>query len=146
MYQNLKKLIRYLITNNIGKVVGVLITPLLGYPVPLLPLQLLWSNVVMETFPGVGVSTDSADKDIMKRNPSKLSEPIISRKQRLIMILDGIVFGLSIAARYILSFHYMMDHGATKQDAGTLGRDGVVWDNAAFTTDLCLYPTGGESY
>jgi Ca2+-transporting ATPase len=120
VYQNLKTLIRYLITNNIGKVVGVLITPLLGYPVPLMPLQLLWSNVVMETFPGVGVSTDSADKDIMKRNPSKLSEPIISRKHRLIMILDGIVFGLSIAAGYILSFHYMMNHGATKQQAELL--------------------------
>jgi Ca2+-transporting ATPase len=111
VYQNLKKLIRYLITNNIGKVVGILITPLLGYPVPLMPLQLLWSNVIMETFPSVGVSTDSADKDIMKRNPSQLSEPIISRKQRLIMILDGIVFGLCIAAGYIVSFEYMKNHG-----------------------------------
>jgi Ca2+-transporting ATPase len=120
VYQNLKKLIRYLITNNIGKVVGVLITPLLGYPVPLMPLQLLWSNVIMETFPGVGVSTDSADKDIMKRNPSKLSEPIISRKHRAIMILDGIVFGLSIAAGYILSFHYMMNNGASKEQAELL--------------------------
>ncbi|VVB60261.1 Potassium-transporting ATPase ATP-binding subunit [uncultured archaeon] len=120
VYQNLKTLIRYLITNNIGKVVGVLITPLLGYPVPLMPLQLLWSNVVMETFPGVGVSTDSADRDIMKRNPSKLSEPIISRKHRLIMILDGIIFGLCIAAGYILSFHYMMNHGTTKQQAELL--------------------------
>jgi Ca2+-transporting ATPase len=117
VYQNLKKLIRYLITNNIGKVVGVLITPLLGYPVPLMPLQLLWSNVVMETFPGVGVSTDSADKNIMKRNPSKLSEPIISRKQRVMMIVDGIVFGLSIAAGYILTFHYMLGHGAAEEDA-----------------------------
>jgi magnesium-transporting ATPase (P-type) len=80
----------------------------------------LWSNVVMETFPGVGVSTDSADKDIMKREPSKLSEPIISRKHRLIMILDGIVFGLSIAGGYILSFHYMVNHGATKQQAELL--------------------------
>jgi P-type Ca2+ transporter type 2C len=117
VYQNLKKLIRYLITNNIGKVVGVLITPLLGYPVPLLPLQLLWSNVVMETFPGVGVSTDSADKNIMKRKPSKLSEPIISRKQRVMMIVDGIIFGLSIAAGYILTFHYMLGHGAMDEDA-----------------------------
>ena len=120
VYQNLKKLIRYLITNNIGKVVGVLITPLLGYPAPLMPLQLLWSNVVMETFPGVGVSTDSADKDIMKRKPSKLSEPIISRQHRVIMILDGIVFGLSIAAGYILSFHYMLNNGATEQQAELL--------------------------
>ena len=106
VYQNLKKLIRYLLTNNIGKVIGVIITPLLGYPVPLLPLQLLWSNVVMESFPGIGISTDSADKNIMKRKPSKLSEPIINRKQRIIMIIDGIIFGLSIAAGYILTYKY----------------------------------------
>ena len=106
VYQNLKKLIRYLLTNNIGKVIGVVITPLLGFPVPLLPLQLLWSNVIMESFPGVGISTDSADKNIMKRKPSKLSEPIINRKQRIIMIIDGIIFGLSIAAGYILTYNY----------------------------------------
>jgi Ca2+-transporting ATPase len=120
VYQNLKKLIRYLITNNIGKVVGILITPLLGYPVPLLPLQLLWSNVVMESFPGVAISTDSADKNLMKRKPSKISEPIISRSQRVMMILDGFVFGLSIAASYILSYNYMLGRGATATDAGIL--------------------------
>ncbi|MBN1281004.1 MAG: cation-transporting P-type ATPase [Candidatus Thermoplasmatota archaeon] len=117
VYQNLKKLIRYLLTNNIGKVVGVLITPLLGYPVPLMPLQLLWSNVVMESFPAVGVSTDSADQSIMKRRPSKLSEPIISRQHRLLMVLDGVVFGLSIAAGYILTLHYMLTAGATQSHA-----------------------------
>jgi len=116
VYQNLKKLIRYLLTNNIGKVVGVLITPLLGYPVPLLPLQLLWSNIIMESLPAVGISTDSADKDIMKRKPSKLSEPIINRKQRAVMIIDGIIFGLCIAAGYILAFNY----SGSKIVAGTV--------------------------
>ena len=117
VYQNLKKLIRYLITNNIGKVVGVLITPLFGYPVPLMPLQLLWSNVVMESFPGVAVSTDSADKDIMKRNPAKMSEPIISRRQRVMMIVDGIIFGLCITAGYILTYNYMIGHGTAVEQA-----------------------------
>jgi len=116
VYQNLKKLIRYLLTNNIGKVVGVLITPLLGYPVPLLPLQLLWSNIIMESLPAVGISTDSADKEIMKRKPSKLSEPIINRKQRAVMIIDGIIFGLCIAAGYILAFNY----SGSKIVAGTV--------------------------
>lgn len=117
VYQNLKKLIRYLLTNNIGKVVGILITPLFGYPVPLMPLQLLWSNVIMESFPSIGVSTDSADKDIMKQTPSKMSEPIISRKQRLVMIIDGVIFGLSIAAGYILTYHYLLAQGTIDSQA-----------------------------
>ena len=120
VYQNLKKLIRYLITNNIGKVVGILVTPLFGYPVPLMPLQLLWSNVIMESFPSIGVSTDSADKEIMKRNPSKMSEPIISRKHRFIMIFDGILFGLCIAAGYIVSFEYLKTQGVSLEQAGLL--------------------------
>lgn len=117
VYQNLKKLIRYLLTNNIGKVIGILITPIFGYPAPLLPLQLLWSNVVMESLPAVGISTDSADESIMKRKPSKLSEPIITKKQRAMMIIDGIVFGLSIAFSYILAYNYMVGRGAAVADA-----------------------------
>jgi Ca2+-transporting ATPase len=130
VYQNLKKLIRYLITNNIGKVIGILITPLFGYPVPLMPLQLLWSNVIMESFPSIGVSTDSADKDIMKRHPSKLSEPIISRKHRMIMILDGIIFGLAIAGAYILSFEYLAAQGSGLEQAG------VIAGTVAFSVTL----------
>jgi Ca2+-transporting ATPase len=117
VYRNLQKLIRYLITNNLGKVVAVLLTPLLGFPVPLLPLQLLWSNMVMETLPGVGVSTDAADQDIMKRHPIKLAEPIITRAQRAMMILDGIVFGLSITAGYILTHQILLSNGSTEQEA-----------------------------
>ncbi len=117
VYQNLKKLIRYLLTNNIGKVVGILITPLFGYPAPLLPLQLLWSNVVMESLPAIGISTDSADKSIMKHKPAKLSEPIITKRQRIMMIVDGIIFGLSIAAGYIITFHYMLGLGANEENA-----------------------------
>lgn len=106
VYQNIKKLIPYLLTNNIGKVVGVLLTPLLGFPAPLLPLQLLWSNVIMESFPSVAISTDSADEYIMKRKPSTLSETIVSKKQRGNMIFDGVIFGLCIAIGYILTFSY----------------------------------------
>jgi Ca2+-transporting ATPase len=117
VYRNLQKLIRYLITNNLGKVVAVLLTPLLGYPVPLLPLQLLWSNMVMETLPGVGVSTDAADQNIMKRRPIKLSEPIISGGQRAMMIIDGIIFGLSITSGYILTYHILLNNGSPEEQA-----------------------------
>jgi len=109
VYRNLKRLIQYLLTNNIGKVVGVLATPLLGFPTPLLPLQLLWSNVVMESFPGVGISTDTADPDQMRQRPSAMNEPIISRRQRTRMIIDGVLFGVCILLGYVLSWLYLVN-------------------------------------
>ncbi|MEM0493372.1 MAG: cation-transporting P-type ATPase [Candidatus Thermoplasmatota archaeon] len=103
VYNNLKKLIRYLITNNLGKVIGILILPLLGYTRPLLlPLQILWSNVIMESLPSVGISVDPPHHNIMKKKPSKLSDPIFNRKERLNMILDGLIFGLAIATGFII--------------------------------------------
>jgi P-type Ca2+ transporter type 2C len=109
IYQNLKKLVRYLITNNLGKVAGILFTPLMGYSCPLLPIQLLWTNVVMESFPGVGISTDTADPDIMKKKPSKITEPLIDVKTRLNMILDGLIFGGAISLAYIVCFQWTGD-------------------------------------
>lgn len=109
IYQNLKKLVRYLITNNLGKVAGILITPLMGYSCPLLPIQLLWSNVVMESFPGVGISTDTADPDIMKKSPSKITDPLIDIKTRWKMILDGAIFGVAISLAYMLCFQWTKD-------------------------------------
>jgi len=108
IYQNLKKLVRYLITNNFGKVVAILAAPLFVFGgSALLPVQLLWSNVVMESFPGVGISTDSADETIMQKKPAKLSEPIISRTERIRMIIEGFVFGAAITLGYVLFYHYI---------------------------------------
>ena len=105
IYHNLKKLILYLITNNIGKVVAIIVPPLMGFPAPLLPLQILWSNVVMESFPGVGISTDRASKKIMLTKPSSLSEALITARERINLILDGFIFGLSVSAGYLLTAH-----------------------------------------
>ena len=109
IYQNLKKLVRYLITNNLGKVAGILITPLMGFNCPLLPIQVLWSNVVMESFPGVGISTDTAGPGIMRKKPSKITDPLIDTKTRWKMIFDGLIFGIAISMAYILCFQWTND-------------------------------------
>jgi Ca2+-transporting ATPase len=102
VYQNLKKLVQFLITNNLGKVIGILINLAVGLPTPLVAIQILWSNVMMESVPAVGISTDAASPGIMKRKPSRLSDPIFNRKERKQMILDGIIFGISISLGYFL--------------------------------------------
>ncbi len=109
VYRNLKKLVRYLLTNNIGKVTALLLNPLFGFNTPLLALQILWSNVIMESIPAIGVSTDQSSPDIMKQKPSKLSEPIFTRTDRLQMIIDGIIFGIAICVGYICIFTITQD-------------------------------------
>ncbi|MFA5879097.1 MAG: HAD-IC family P-type ATPase, partial [Candidatus Margulisiibacteriota bacterium] len=101
IYQNLKKLVRYLVTNNVGKVLALIVTPLLGFPTPLLAVQILWSNVIMEAFPAVAISIDPSNKSIMKKPPVKLDAPIFFLKERLTLIIDGIIFGLAITFGYI---------------------------------------------
>jgi P-type Ca2+ transporter type 2C len=102
IYNNIKKLVRYLITNNLGKVLAIVLTPLLGFPSPLFAIQLLWSNVIMESFPSVAISTDPSDDSIMKQRPARLSEPVIALGERIRLIIDGVIFGLAITFGYIL--------------------------------------------
>lgn len=106
VYSNLKKVVRFLITNNLGKVLATLLTPLFGPGAALNALMLLWSNVVMETAPGVGLSTDRPSPDIMKKRPARQEDPILTRGDRWTMLFDGLVFGLMITAGYFLILHW----------------------------------------
>lgn len=103
VYRNLKKLVVYLVTNNVGKVLAIVALPLFGLPVPLLPLQILWSNVIMESLPSVAMSIDSSGPEIMQQKPARLSEKLIQAKDRTQILIDGCLFGLCIALGFVLA-------------------------------------------
>ncbi|MGA2141153.1 MAG: cation-transporting P-type ATPase, partial [Brevinematales bacterium] len=104
LFSNIKKLVRYLITNNIGKVVAVLFTPVFGYPAVLAPIQILLSNIVMESLPSAGISMDCSDEKIMLEKPAGIRTPLVGGKDRISMIIDGFIFGLCIMLAYIITF------------------------------------------
>jgi Ca2+-transporting ATPase len=106
VYRNLKKLVIYLVTNNVGKVLALVSLPLFGFPVPLLPLQILWSNVIMESLPSVAMSIDSAGPEIMKKKPALLSEPLIQAADRKQILIDGLLFGICIALGFVLALRW----------------------------------------
>jgi P-type Ca2+ transporter type 2C len=109
VFYNLRKLVKYLITNNLGKVVTIVLSPILGPGASLSAIQILWTNVIMETAPGVGLSTDPSDESIMERKPFGVNDPILSRRDRIHMICDGIFFGLVITAGYLIAWHMTDD-------------------------------------
>ena len=80
------------------------VTSLVGWPVPLLPIQILWVNLVTDSLPALGLGFDPPDKDIMRRPPRKPNEPIIDRKRGALMSLQG----LFIAFCSLFAFTYVL--------------------------------------
>lgn len=79
IYGNIRKFVFFLLSCNIGEILVVLVSQLLGWPLPLLAIHLLWLNLVTDSFPALALGAERGDPDIMERQPRPRREPIIDR-------------------------------------------------------------------
>jgi Ca2+-transporting ATPase len=79
IYDNLRRFIRYQLTTNSAEVWTLFLAPFLGLPVPLLPIQILWINLVTDGLPGLALAVERAERDVMKRPPRPVGEGVLAR-------------------------------------------------------------------
>lgn len=101
IYDNIKKFIKYILTGNTGEIIVMLFGPLLGMPLPLLPIQILWINLVTDGAPGIALGYELPEKDTMERPPYKPKESLFARGVgRQIIWVGFLVAFLSLAVGY----------------------------------------------
>jgi Ca2+-transporting ATPase len=93
IYDNIRKFVRFSVAGNIGKVLVMLLAPFLGKPIPLLPLQLLWLNLLTDGLLGLGMGVENAESDTMKRPPYSPKEGVFSRGAGVQVIWVGVLIG-----------------------------------------------------
>jgi Ca2+-transporting ATPase len=89
IYDNILKFVHYLLSCNIGEILVMLIASLCGLPAPLLPIHILWINLVTDGLPALALGVDPVDADIMRRPPRDPAEAVVDRRRGWVMVLQG---------------------------------------------------------
>lgn len=94
IYDNIRKFVKYLLSTNSGELWVMLSAPFFGLPLPLLPIQILWMNLVTDGFPALALGVEPAERDIMRRKPRKTTENIFGDGMGLHILWVGLLMAV----------------------------------------------------
>lgn len=124
VYDNILKLISYLLTTNSSEILILLLGPLMGLPIAFLPIHILWINLISDGLPAISLSFEPAEKDLMDRPPCPLNETIFSGGRGVHMLWVGIL--MAGIALFLQSWAY---------------KNGLHWQTMVFNI-ICLSQMG----
>ena len=123
IFDNIRKFIKYTLSSNTGELLVMLLAPFLGMPLPLLPLQILWINLVTDGLPGLALAVEQGEKGIMERPPFQPKESLFSRGLGTRILWIGTLMGL---VSLFVGYKYY--------DPATSESSGDIWQTMVFTT------------
>lgn len=93
IFDNIRKFVKYILTGNSGEIWTLFLAPLIGLPIPLIPIQILWVNLVSDGLPALAFASEPAEDDILKRPPRKTDESIFSGGLGIHVLWVGLLMG-----------------------------------------------------
>ncbi|OAS83389.1 MULTISPECIES: calcium-translocating P-type ATPase, SERCA-type [Metabacillus] len=115
IYENIRKFIRYLLASNVGEILVMLFAMLLALPLPLVPIQILWVNLVTDGLPAMALGLDQPEGDLMKRKPRHPKEGVFARGLGWKVISRGFLIGIATLAAFMIVYYRNPDDLAYAQ-------------------------------
>ncbi len=118
IYDNIRKFIKYTLAGNVGQLWLLLLAPFLGMPIPLVPIQILWINLIADGLLALALSFEPAERQVMKRPPHRPNESVFSRGMGTDILWIGLLLGVVLI---LVAYHYWSDNNP-------------AWQTIVFTT------------
>ena len=126
IYDNIRKVIQFLLSANIAEVLSVFVATLVGFTI-FQPVQLLWINLVTDCFPALALGMEGAEGDIMKRKPRKASDGVFAGGMGLDIVVQGVIITALVLASFFAGVYFDMGYiDIADMIAGTADEEGVT--------------------
>lgn len=143
LYDNIRKFIRYLLTTNVGEIITMFVAILIGMPLPLVAIQILWVNLVTDGLPAIALGFEKAEPDVMRRAPRDSQQSVFAGDLGGHVIRMGIVIGLGTLA----VMGWALWQGRTVEEARTMAFTTLalfqLWHVMALRSETQLLPEIG---
>lgn len=100
IYSNIRKFVFFLMTCNIAEILVIFLAMLFGWPVPMLPIQLLWLNLVTDAFPALALGMEGREPDVMSQKPRDPKEPLLNRRLCWMISIQSVAITFSCLGVY----------------------------------------------
>ena len=142
IYDNIRKFIRYLLGCNIGEVLVMLLASVMALPLPMLPIQILWVNLVTDGLPAMALGVEPPEPGIMQRRPRPKNESIFAHNMALTIFSRGIYIAVITIAIFMIAFGWSASHG---QDGLELART-MAFTTLVFAQLFYVFECRSENY
>ena len=115
IYENIRKFIRYLLASNVGEILVMFFAMLVGLPLPLVPIQILFVNLVTDGLPAMALGVDEAEADVMKHKPRSPNEGVFARGLGWKILSRGFLIGLTTLLAFYIIYRQHPDNLAYAQ-------------------------------